>query len=46
MDLALIRSPAAVPEERPLEGFVVLEVVLETKLAVLVGDLQETFATL
>lgn len=39
--LPLIRSPRSVPEEEPLQSFVALELIRETKDILLVGEFEE-----
>lgn len=41
IDLSLVRSARAVPEEEPLQGFVALELVGEAKDVLLVGELEK-----
>lgn len=41
IDLALVGSSAAVPEEGPLQGLVALEVVGEAEFVLLVGEFEE-----
>lgn len=39
IDLTLIRRPTTMPEEQPLQRLIALQVILESKRVVLVGDL-------